>query len=117
MTDKESLTVEEFDHLMRERFPNHVPVSYGGSAFNYVVGNLQTAVVDEILMLMESWTETLQIASEIPELRNKAESRDWEVSIACMREIMSEVRQYRTRGTHGMRSVHTGNIELPEEPE
>lgn len=101
MTGTEDLTLEEFQRLFHERFPNHVLVNYGGSRFDYIAGNLQTAVANEIIDMLEAWAHTLKEASEIPRFKNKIEARDWEVAHAHTLELISEVRQYRTRGTKG----------------
>lgn len=103
------LPLDEFNRLFGERFPNHVLVNYGGSCFEYVAGNIQTAVTNEIIDLLEAWAHTLKEASEIPNFKNKTEARDWEVAYAHTMEIISEVRQYRTRGLKGPHPV-TGDL-------
>lgn len=107
-------TVREFEEQFLNRFPNHVISTYGGSVFDYIVGNVQTAVVDEIILMMETWAQTLKEASDNPKFRKETESRDWEVALAHTNELISEVRQYRTRGTHGPHVTHTGNIETTD---
>lgn len=108
-------TIKEFEKLFLDRFPNHVLSNYGGSVFDYIVGNVQTAVVDEIILMLETWAQTLHEASEIPRFRKETETRDWEVALAHTQELISEVRQYRTRGSHGPHVTHTGTVAIPTE--
>lgn len=108
----ERTIIREFEALFSQRFPNHVLVNYGGTVFDYIVGNVQTAVVSEIILMMETWAETLKAASENPKFQRETESRDWEVALAHTRELISEVRQYNTRGSHGHLSTHTGTVPI-----
>lgn len=107
-------TIKEFEKLFSQRFPNHVISNYGGSVFDYIVGNVQTAVVDEIIMMMETWANTLKEAAHTPKFQKETESRDWEVALAHTNELISEVRQYRTRGSYGPHVTHSGSIETVE---
>lgn len=106
--------VRRFDDLFRARFPNHVLTSYGGSIFDYIVGNVQTAVTDEIILLLETWAATIKDAQNLPGRLSAREKRDWEIALAHTNELISEVRQYRTRGAHGHHSTHTGSIPTTE---
>lgn len=106
-------TIKEFEEQFLRRFPNHVLSSYGGSVFDYIVGNMQTAVADEIILMMETWAQTLKDASENPKFQRETESRDWDVALAHTNELISEVRQYRTRGSHGSHTTHTGTLIIP----
>lgn len=106
-------TIHEFEKLFKDRFPNHVLSNYGGNVFDYIVGNVQTAVVEEIILMMETWAQTMAEAQAMPHFHSAIPQRDWEIAIAHTNELISEVRQYRTRGTHGHHSTHTGTIPLP----
>lgn len=108
-------TIKEFEKLFTTRFPNHVLANYGGSVFDYIVGNVQTAVVEEIILMMETWAETLKEAATNPKFQRETESRDWEVALAHTNELISEVRQYRTRGSHGPHVTHTGSVITSED--
>lgn len=108
-------TIKEFEKLFATRFPNHVITNYGGSVFDYIVGNVQTAVVEEIILMMETWAETLKEAATNPKFQRETESRDWEVALAHTNELISEVRQYRTRGSHGPHVTHTGSVATSED--
>ena len=105
----EHYKLKEFEEQFRSRFPNHPLSSYGGSVFDYVVGNVQAAVVDEIILMMETWDQTLKEAANLPKLRRETEARDWQVAHAHTQELISEVRQYRTRGAYGSHPTHTGS--------
>lgn len=104
----ERRTVQEFEALFQNRFPNHVLNSYGGGVFDYIVGNVQTAVADEIVLLMESWVSTLEHAQTLPAFEGVPE-RDWGIAISHSLELISEVKQYRTRGSQGLSGAHTGS--------
>lgn len=113
----EKNTLKEFEKQFSTRFPNHVLSSYGGSVFDFIVGNVQTAVVDEIILMMETWAQTLHEAAMLPKFQRETESRDWEVALAHTNELISEVKQYRTRGSHGPHVTHTGTIVTPSSKE
>jgi len=113
-TDTRHVFVQDFESRFRERFPNHVLTSYGASFFDYLIGNVQTAVVDEIVLMMETWDQTLSDAQAIPRFARETNTRDWEVAHAHIQELISEVRQYRTRGRAGHHATHTGTIPLED---
>lgn len=105
--------IGNFEEKFSQRFPNHVLASYGGSLLDYIMGNVQTAVADEIILMLETWGQTMKEAQASPKLSNSTEERDWKVAEAHLLDLISEVRQYRTRGAHGHHSTHTGTITLP----
>lgn len=106
--------VSTFEEQFAQRFPNHVLVHYGGSVLEYIIGNVQTAVANEIILMMETWAQTMQDAQNNPRFNStKAENRDWQVGQSHVQELISEVKQYRTRGTRGHHPAHTGTITVP----
>jgi len=111
---QEMHVVKTFEAKFHERFPNHVLADYGPSVFEYVVGNTQTAVVNEILCMMEDWLTTMHGAQEIPKFQRTSIPRDWDVATAHIKELMSEVRQYRARGGKGHPQTHTGNLPIQD---
>lgn len=102
--------IRTFEECFRERFPNHVMDHYGGSVLDYIMGNVQTAVANEILVMMENYLQTLEDAASNPTFAKNTIHRDWQVAEAHVNELMSEVRQYRARGNHGLKAVHTGSM-------
>lgn len=110
----ERYTICEFEELFKARFPNHVLVSYGSTLFDYVAGNIQTAVVNEIILVLETWEQTIQEARALPKLEQSAPPHDWEVALAHTKNLVSEIKQYRTRGAYGHHSTHTGSVPVQE---
>ncbi len=100
----------EFEEKFKARFPNHDLSSYGASEFDYVVCNVQSAVTDEIILVLETWAQTLHDAQQMPKFGRHTPPRDWQVAQAHIAELISEVRQYRIRGVQGHHSTHTGTI-------
>jgi hypothetical protein len=114
----ENYAVDSFEEQFAKRFPNHVLVHYGGSVLEYIVGNVQTAVTNEIILMMETWAQTMHDAQENPRFNStKAENRDWAVGRAHVQELISEVKQYRTRGARGSHPAHTGTVAIPTQPQ
>lgn len=105
--------VRTFEEQFKKRFPNHVLTNYGGSVLDYIIGNTQTAVADEIILMLETWGQTMRDAQTYPKLAKSTESRDWEVAEAHLKDLISEVRQYRARGFRGHHSTHTGTLTIP----
>jgi hypothetical protein len=103
--------VRSFEETFKRKFPNYVLQNYGGTVLDYIIGNVQSAVCDEIIRMLESLGETMKEAQHYPKLMKDTQPRDWEVAQAHLREIISDIRSYRARGPH---PLHTKPIELPE---
>jgi len=102
----------DFEALCKERFPNHVLTSRGGSVFDYIVSNVQSAVVEEIILILETWAQTLHEAQQMPKFQNSTPPRDWQVAQSHVAELISEIRQYHIRGVQGHHSTHTGTTSI-----
>lgn len=102
-------SIARFEDLFQERFPNHNLEHFGGSVFDYIVGNVQSAVSDEIIRMLETWADTIRETKTSDMGRRTGRQRDWDVALAHTNEIISRVRQYKTLG-----SSHTGSIPVLE---
>jgi hypothetical protein len=103
-------SIRTFEEMFSRRFPDHELVNYGTTVFEYICGNIQTAVANEIIVLLESWGQTMDDAQGMKKFQESTEPRDWVVAQSHLKELISEVRQYIARGTGGLTSAHTGSI-------
>lgn len=96
--------LELIELALLKKFPNHVFMKKSGSVGEYLMDNIRSAVVDDVIRIMETWIETMEEAKSIPRFAGQA--RDWEIAISHTRELISEINQYKVRGA----SAYTGNI-------
>jgi len=109
--------VHTFNERFLARFPNHVLANYGPTVFDYVVGNVQTAVVNEVISVLECHLDLISDAQASPKLSHATEKRDWDVAAAHTKELISEIKQYRARGGRGNPQSNTGSHPVQETDE
>lgn len=103
-----AMQADELEERLRNCFPNHELADHGTNAFDYLVGNIRCAVTDEIIAVIESWLHTVDQASHIAHLNKNVPARDWEVAKAHIIDLISEIKQYKTRGNDN----HTGAVRV-----
>jgi hypothetical protein len=107
-------TAHTFEEQFKRKFPDHELTECDGSVLDYIMNNVQIAVANEILQMLESWEQTMTDAQGLKKFKKEHLDRDWEVGRAHVKELISEVKQYRARGAKGSLPTYTGSIPTQE---
>lgn len=84
-----------FEDRFRERFGGRELQSFGGSVFDFVVGNIRNAVLQEVIKRLEEDVQSLEFCSVQTAFKD-VPARDWQVAIARVKDDISTVKQMLT---------------------
>lgn len=88
---RESKELHEFVDRMKARFPHYEMLPFGGNVFDYIVGNVRNAVLEEATYRLQKLRATMVEAEKSHAFRS-VPHRDWRVSIAVIDDCISELR-------------------------
>lgn len=89
---KDTEGLHEFVDRFGTRFPDHELQPFGGSVFDYVVGNIRNAVIAEIISRLEEEHQLIKGASKQTAFK-RIPSRDWKIVQARISDDISIIRQ------------------------
>lgn len=84
--------VEIFEEQFKARFPDAELLPFGGSVFDFIVGNVRNAVLNEIVTRLLEEERTLELCSEQSAFKS-VPARDWRVARARVLDDVSVVRR------------------------
>ena len=86
--DKES--IHYFEDRFQERFPEYILKPFGGSVFDYIVGNIRNAVIKEISSKLMDQLHALEFAEKQTAFKS-VPKRDWYVAKSRLGDDIAEI--------------------------
>lgn len=80
-----------FEELFKERFEGRELQPFGGSVFDFVVGNVRNAVLHEVIQRLEEDLASLEFCSTQTAFKS-VPARDWQIAIARVKDDISTIR-------------------------